>query len=327
MTATSFYGLNEAGVIQQSRVTNCTWDGATVIEHIGRVTDLYSRIPVFSRHPLRAGAQENRYKDEIRKEPLTITDDPIPIVTVSKTYSLVQHRDVLTSVFRALRMIQIDISDLESTLLLSEYGERMQWTCSIPNFDFDPGDGCPIVLQINCLNSVDTSTALEITFNWYRLVCGNGMMFGLKNSWLRRRHIRSLDPGDVADYLREQLEEMPKEQSLYKEWLAQPVQQRNLETWVDQVVAEAWGPFAAARAWSILTSGFDGDVEQAKNRKPHELTVKRTHEVPGTCAPVGNLFHASQVLSWLATARRTIPERLEHIRAIPTLMKPLAAWK
>lgn len=93
-------------------------------------------------------------------------------------YSLIQHKDVLASVFRALKMIQIDISDVESSLLLSEYGERTPWSCSIPNMDFDPGDGHAFVLRINSLNSVDTSSVLEITFSWYHLICSNGMIFG-----------------------------------------------------------------------------------------------------------------------------------------------------
>ena len=72
-------------------------------------------------------------------------------------------------------MIHIDISGVTSTLLLSEYGERMHWACPIPKIEFDPGDGNPIVLRINCLNSVDTSTVLEIVLSWFRLVCGNGI--------------------------------------------------------------------------------------------------------------------------------------------------------
>jgi hypothetical protein len=75
----------------------------------------------------------------------------MPVATVSKSYSLIQHRDVLALVFRALKMIDIDISGVESLLLLSEYRERMQWSCPILNFDFDPGDGYPLVLRIDCL--------------------------------------------------------------------------------------------------------------------------------------------------------------------------------
>jgi hypothetical protein len=45
--------------------------------------------------------------------------------------------------------------------------------------------------------------------------------------------------------------------------------------------------------------------------------------VPGACAPISNLFHVSQALSWIAGARNTIPERLEYVKTIPRLMEPL----
>ncbi|MCZ2154062.1 MAG: DUF945 domain-containing protein [Bryobacterales bacterium] len=325
MSTEFFQGSAENGSDQKSRITDWTWNGAKVVEHTGKVADLYSRIPVFSRQPFRVGQEENRFKDEIRREPLTISESPIPIATVSKDYALIQHREVLASVFRALKLIKIDISELPSTLLLSEYGERMQWSCNLPHFDFDPGDRCPIVLRINCLNSVDTTTLFDISFGWYRLVCSNGMMFGLKESRFRKRHVQSLDPGGIAAYLEEELKDVPEQESLYKRWLGHSVEGIDLESWIDEHVADAWGPHAAARTWTILKDGFDGEVEQAKDRKPHELSVKHSTHVPGACAPVGNLFHVSQALSWIAGTRNTIPERLEYVKAIPRLMEPLTA--
>ena len=289
------------------------------------VTELFPQVPLFSRHPFRVGSEENRFKDEIRREPLKISDEPIPVATVSKTYSLIQHRDVLASVFRALKMVQIDISSLDSTLLLSEYGERMQWSCSIPHLDFNPGDGYPLVLRINCLNSVDTSTVLEITFSWFRLVCSNGMMFGVKDSRLRRRHIQSLDPEDIATYLKDQLEQKSEEESLYKKWHAWPVEITDLIPWIDDRLAKEWGPHAASRVWHILSDGSDGEIEQARNLKAHQLPISGLKPVPGACAPVQNLFHVSQALSWIAGTRNTIPEQLEYVKAIPRLMEPLTA--
>jgi hypothetical protein len=310
---------------QQRRLTDWTWEGATALELSGKVADLFPYIPVFSRHPFRVGSEENRFKDEIRREPLKISDEPLPVATVSKTYSLIQHRDVLASVFRALKMLHIDISGVESALLLSEYGERMQWSCAIPNVDFDPGDGHPIVLRINCLNSVDTSTVLEITFNWYRLVCSNGMMFGFKEERLRRRHIQSLDPEDMAAYLKEQLSQIPQQKRLYTRWLQTTVDAQRLIDWIDKRVCQEWGQHAAARAWSVIEAGLDGEVEQARNLKPHQLPISNKIEVPGACAPARNLFHVSQALSWIAGTRRTIPERLEYVKAIPSLMESLTA--
>jgi hypothetical protein len=323
ITHESYNRADENTFAQQARLTDWTWEGATVVELTGKVGDLFAYIPVFSRHPFRVGAEENRFKDEIRREPLKITEEPLPVATVSKSYCLIQHREVLASVFRALKMIGIDISGVASSLLLSEYGERMQWSCQIPDIDFDPGDGHPIVLRINCLNSVDASTALEITFSWYRLVCSNGMMFGLKDSRLRRRHVQSLDPEDIAAYLKEQLDQRPEEQSLYVRWRGEVVEDSTLIGWIDEKVAEEWGQHAAARVWNIIKEGFDGEVEQVRNLKPHQLPVRSANAVPGACAPVRNLFHVSQALSWIAGTRNTIPERLEYVKAIPRLMEPL----
>jgi Domain of unknown function (DUF932) len=320
----NYYSADGNAHAQQARLTDWTWEGGTVIELTGKVSDIFSQIPVFSRHPYRIGSEENRFKDEIRREPLKITDESIPIATVGKNYSLIQHRDVLASVFRALKILHIDISALESTLLLSEYGERMQWSCDIPNFDFDPGDKNPLVLRINCLNSVDTSTVLEITFSWFRLVCSNGMMFGVKDSRLRRRHIQSLDPQDVAAYLDDQLKGVDEETGLYQKWYKAPVDAATLIPWIDEKVAQEWGPHAASRVWHIIKEGLDGEVEQVRDLKPHELPIGGKSAVPGACAPAKNLFHVSQALSWIAGTRNTIPERLEYVKAIPRLMNPLS---
>ena len=119
-----FQNRDTAAANQRARLTDWTWECANVMELTGTVAELFPQIPVFSRHPFRAGGEETRYKDEIRRDPVKISDEPIPVATVSRSYSLIQHRDVLASVFRALKILRIDISGLESSLLLSEYGER-----------------------------------------------------------------------------------------------------------------------------------------------------------------------------------------------------------
>jgi hypothetical protein len=79
-------------------------------------------------------------------------------------------------------------------------------------------------------------------------------------------------------------------------------------------------PHAAARVWNIVNAGFDGEIEQVRNLKPHQLPITSQNAVPGACAPVRNLFHVSQALSWIAGTRNTIQERLEYVKAIPQLM-------
>jgi len=109
-TPDNYRHADESALMQQARLIDCTWEGATVTELTGQVAEVFPHDPIFSRHPFRVGGEENRFKDEIQRAPLKITDEPMPVAMVSKTYSLIQHRDVLASVFRALKMIHIDIS-------------------------------------------------------------------------------------------------------------------------------------------------------------------------------------------------------------------------
>jgi hypothetical protein len=104
------------------------------------------------------------------------------------------------------------------------------------------------------------------------------MVFGVRDSRLRRRHIQSLDPSEIAASLKEQLEQVPAEESLYKEWWAHSVRRDELERWINEVVAEAWDAHAAARAWNIINTGCDGEVAVVYGLiKLVETWVKRSH--------------------------------------------------
>ena len=325
MNTTSLFPDEYERPAQQVQLANRTWNGQPVVEIAGTLEKLYPRVPFFSRQPFQARETSNQYLDVIVREPEALAEDAMPVATVSKSYRLIQHRDILSAVHRALALEGLSIARVQSQLLLSEYGERMQWSCDLPGFDFDPGDGYPVVLRINCLNSVDTSTVMEIRLTWCRLVCQNGMMYRFRESKLRRRHISSLNPEEIARYLDEELDHLTEEQSLYRKWYKTPVHSPELERWVDGAVAEGWGPHAAARAWSILHSGRDGEVESFTPRQPpHTISLRNTHPVPGASAPVQNLFHASQALSWLAGRRTALQEHLEYIMEIPGLMDALS---
>ena len=86
----TFFGADENARNQSPRMTDWTWDGASVLESTGTVAELFPEIPVFSRHPFRLGNEENRSKDQIFREPLKITEDPFPICTVSSLIHLSQ---------------------------------------------------------------------------------------------------------------------------------------------------------------------------------------------------------------------------------------------
>jgi hypothetical protein len=306
------------------REARVSWFGQGIVKRTSTLAELMAIIPSFDRLPFSTDDGVNAYLDQIVREPIGNDGRRIPVATVSKQYVLIQHQDILTSFEEGLRKIGFPAESLTAELTLSEYGERMLFALTLPDFGFDPGDGCPIVLNANCINSVDKSCALEIKLSWHRLVCGNGMMFGVGSSNLRRVHLKSLDADDIAEYLSKQLNQVSKEQSVYKEWLQTPVKLGDIERWVDGPLSEEWGAHLAARAFHIIRTGCDGEIENPfESVKPHERHVTGSRKVPGIDPPVVDAFHVSQVLSWLAKERGTVQDQLDKVIGISPLIGAL----
>ena len=350
-----------------------TWHGRKVKFRKGSISNLRQEIPYFRRDPFRIeGGGENQHLDIIVREPLKGNQDyllpqddevHIPIATVSRQYSLVQHHDVLDALEEALEHTDFDSKCLEAELTLTEYGERMWINFTLPTsgfnldvdtYGFSPDDGYPVVLKVNALNSVDKTTALEINLTWHRLVCGNGLIYG-EDVDFRKIHLnKSLNSGAIKEFLATQLqpERFSKQRERAKKWYTTKVVTKKLseekpspgqiEYWIDEIVEKRWGAHAAARAYHIAKTGEDGNVGPQenvkplaktgedgnvgpglKNIKPHERRVKPTVKVPGSYAPVRNAYDISQVLSWLAGQRGTIQEQLKWMMDIPYLMEAL----
>ena len=221
--------------------------------------------------PARRRRGENRYFDLIVREPLKENKDKIlpeddevqiPVATVSKQYNLIQHHEVLNALVAAVQESGLDPERLKAELTLTEYGELMRFSFTLPNYDFNPGDGHPIVLKVNALNSVDKTTSLDINLSWYRLVCSNGMMYSTGSARFRRIHLISRKPEDIRKFLSKQLGRVAMAQSLYKQWYQRVVYLKELseakpspgqiELWIDETIAKKWGVHAAARAYHIF---------------------------------------------------------------------------
>jgi Domain of unknown function (DUF932) len=294
-----------------------TWLGKTVKRFDGTIEALQQHIPTFT------FSDFNDSNYQVNRQPLAHGDKVVPVGTVSKRYTLIQHQDLIAAVSSGLSDVGLKPDTLAAELRLSEYGERMHLRLMLPNERFDPGDGNLLGIALNCLNSVDRSTALELQISWYRLVCDNGMYLTGTDK-MRRVHIGSLDPEDIRDYLESELREMATDKRQLTNWFETPVNMSQVDAWADTTVADSWGPFLAARTCHISRSGFDGKVaNSAKKIRPSLREVSSQHKVPGSCAPVTNVYHVSQVLSWLARERNTIQDQFEKMLEIPALVTPL----
>ena len=161
------------------------WEGRDATRWTGPIKNLGKKIPTFTQEVFCIGAEVNRYKDIIVREPLSevrgdfgyeeaITRGRIPIAAMSNNYrghiyrgrmqgyKLVNHHELLNDVLMELakpisESSQPDIESLEATLQLSIYGARMGIEFLVPHYK-----RAPYTLKVICRNSVDGKFALTI---------------------------------------------------------------------------------------------------------------------------------------------------------------------
>ena len=119
-------------------LNNLKWDNRLVKEHRGNLVDIADLIPVFRKQPFNVGRSENEHLDVV----VNTSDGDTPVATVSKSYSLVQHSEILEIITRAFEKLRYNIDETECNLYLTEYGERMWLKIQfLKGYEFDPGDG------------------------------------------------------------------------------------------------------------------------------------------------------------------------------------------
>ena len=311
--------------------THTKWFNSPVSFHEGTLTDLRQHIPVFERRsfgltqPNNESSRLNERLDAIVRLPFGDDKTFIPVGVVSKDYVLVPHAAVLDIATEALKAVKIAPGDVKAKLTITEYGERMALCLCLPkNFRFDPGAGHPMVLSLECVNSVDGSTRFRVLMSWFRLVCSNGLTIGVTRSDVRRRHFGDLRLEDVGAVLKSELKDAEAEQRNLESWRNAEISLDRLAPWVDKDLKAGWGFKAAARTYHIARYGSDTNiVEQYKGKTPTTIAMQETKRVPGAPAKCSKLFDVSQILAWLAKERRDVQEQLEWREEIPELLAPL----
>jgi hypothetical protein len=307
------------------------WLNSPITFHEGTLASMRSFLPDFERRSFAITQPDNEHSrlnerlDTIVRRPFR--DDPgfIPVGVVSKEYALVQHTDVLDVAVQALSDAKIAPQKVRAELKITEYGERMALSLYLPDeFSFDPGDGHPLALRLECLNSVDGSTRFRALMGWFRFVCSNGLVIGVTRSDLRQRHVGNLSLVNVADVLQAGIQESATEVENLKKWRQQRIAPRDLVPWIEKDLRKGWGYKAAARVYNIARTGHDVEIiGPYKGNTPITVPVRRADRVPGAPEVADNLYDVSQILAWLAKERRDFQEQVEWRERIPELLEPL----
>jgi hypothetical protein len=289
-----------------------------------------ARLPRFERQPLQfdspsIGHLTDPHSELIVRVPSSHWPVPAIVGLVSPQYQLLPHEVALEQVARqVLRHDQGAASDAVS-VYLSPNGARMSFSLALPELPwFDPGDGYPVCQRLGGINSVDRHLAFQLFLEWLRLVCRNGMVARMLSTECYQRHTGGLRLDKILPQLAMRQAAFEADAAVLRGWVETPIDLDLLPHWVDQVVAPAWGPYAATRVFHILTRGCDVVLRPTTQPlAPSQRPVSKREVVPGAVWPAPHLYAVAQALTWLAGRQRQPQSRWQWQQAVPRL---IAAW-
>jgi hypothetical protein len=315
---------------EQGTIAGVRWMNSAVRICSGNAADIHELLPTFERRRLGDLSKEasrvrpNEHLDAIYRLPHG--DDPysVPVGVVSTRYALLQHREVAQTAASALAKVGISPSATPAELLLTQYGERMRLRFRLPgSYEFDPGDGHPISLQVELLNSVEGSTRFSANMFWHRLVCDNGLIINVAHE-KTRRHVGEVKLQHLPDFLDFGLQESAKDAQRLSAWQGFRLFQSRIADWADSVLRNQWGFKAAARVYHIALTGHDAEIDGAyKGHRPTTVPVRLGGGVPGAPRNAANVYDLAQTLAWIAKGRGELKEQVEWRDQIPALLEPM----
>lgn len=305
------------------------WRARDVAYWAGRLDRISQLLPKFTIEPFKAHPDlpANPHLKMVVRQPLNVTEQAIPVGTVSNSYQLAQHHEVMDRCLEGLYRAGINIVPLRYEVGLTPLGEWMNFRAYFPDsHNHMPKDGEPLKLRLECFNSVDGSSRLVILLSWLRLVCSNGLVIRETLASLRDVHDEHLDLDSIPKIIAAGMRAAGNDLLRLRSWEATAVEPSGLKTWADTRLAEKWGKKAACRVYHICNSGHDVEiVDPFAKGEATEKPVASTIAVPGAVPVARNLYDVSQALSWIATQRKNTEERVEWQGGIPDLINSLSA--
>jgi hypothetical protein len=312
------------------------WLGEPVVQHHGTYDQVAEEIPYFGRRafalytapaaedelPFLMG--ENPYYDEVIRLH-EFQEQVVPVGIVSKSYKLIQHRDIFESAVRALDEADVPLSKVSVLLTLTRFGGRMALRFVLPEaFSFDPGDSHPLRLRLECFNSVDGSTRLSFLMSWFRLICSNGLAARVTLAHETMIHTERAEVPDIRAFIIAGIESIADEHAYFGKAITTRIDDAMLRGWIDGELKKKWGALAAARTFLICQTGFDGVFSDPFDKQPpSQKSMRRTERVPGAPQKAENAYAVAQALSWIAGQRLDVQEQTQYMREIPHLMQAL----
>jgi hypothetical protein len=303
------------------------WRSRTLQYYGGDWPSIQKILPEFDLRPFTAGANlpANPFLQAVIRRPLTAEDQPLPVATVSHNYSLVSHRTVAALCSDGIIGVGFKPTDLRYEVGLSELGEWMDFRIYFPDsYSFKDKYGHKLDLRLECFNSVDGWHRLIILFGWYRVVCSNGLIIGDTRIHIDQRHGKWLKLKGLPEQFKSALTAVEADRVRMKKWQVQRISIGNIETWANTKLSRDWGKKAAARVYHICDSGKDVEFDDPfASGEATAKSVRYVGRVPGCPERASTKYDVAQAMSFVATQRHNVDERLAWQTTIPDLLNRL----
>lgn len=309
----------------QSMDGNWRWRARPVNYWSGTWPAVSKLIPTFGLADFRATTKgpANPHIRVVVRQPISPDDAQIPVGTVSKTYRLAQHHEVIERCFAGMSAAGVSTNDLRCELGLTELGEWMNFRIYFPErFQQTPEDGKPIGLRLEVFNSVDGTSRLVLLLGWLRFVCTNGMIIGETKQEFRDTHDQYMNLDKIPPAIQDGMGMVEQDIGRLNLWQQTEVSAERVTAWANGPLSQDWGKKAACRVLHICLSGEDGKIvdpfaKGAASEKPWVPELK----VPGAPSPARTLYDVSQALSWVAEKRTNPEDRRDWQGRIPQLVQ------
>jgi hypothetical protein len=109
-----------------------------------------------------------------------------------------------------------------------------------------------------------------------------------------------------------------------EEWQSYNVEAFEVEKWADSAVTESWGKKAAARVFHICDKGRDVEFDNLfAPGKATKKSVRYLDRVPGSPECAKTKYDVAQALSYVASHRNNVEERVAQQLEISQLLQRL----
>jgi Domain of unknown function (DUF932) len=187
------------------------------------------------------------------------------------------------------------------------------------SYSFSDAYDYKLDLKLECFNSVDGWHRLVILFGWYRQVCSNGLVIGDTRTHIDERHGKALDLTPLCERFRSALTVVEADRIRMVKWQTEKVATADIAAWANTKLSEAWGKKAAARVYHICDAGRDIEfADPFADGEATEKAIRYLGPVPGCPERASTKYDVLQAMSFVATHRNNVEQRLSWQTAVAT---------